>query len=321
MPALTPRILVILGPTAGGKSDLAVGLAQVLGGEILGADSMQVYRHLNAATAKPTAEQRTSVPHHLIDCVEPTLPWTVADWLAAADRTIDALHQRGRLPIVVGGTNLYLKALLEGLFDGPPADPALRQELSTRSPQDLHRELAQVDPQAAGRIDANDRKRITRALEVFRTTGRPISSLQQQWQDRAEPTYRHSPLLIGLRYSAPVINGRINARVKGMFFPPDGGEGLIAETRRLQAAGLLGPQARSAIGTAEALEHLAGRLSHEEAFEKVKIATRRLAKAQRTWMKRYRGVHWLEANSATPQSLLEEGLKIARKELSCQLPL
>ena len=315
------RIVVILGPTAGGKTDLAVAIARRFGGEILSADSMQVYRRLDAGTAKPPAEQRAAAPHHLIDIVEPTDRFTVADWLARAESLIGELHGRGRLPIVVGGTNLYVKALLEGMFEGPPADEQFRKSLAAVPVHELHVRLAAVDPLAANRIDRNDRKRITRALEVHKATGKPISALQSQW-DQAEPSssvsplrYLHNPILIGLRWSVEAINGRINARVKQMFHSAHAREDLISETRRLDAAGLLGPQAREAIGTKQVLEQLVGKYDADEAMERVKIETRRFAKAQRTWLKRYRGVHWLDAKGLTPNALFEQAISILTNEL------
>jgi tRNA dimethylallyltransferase len=276
-----------------------------------------VYRHLDAGTAKPTAQQRETVPHHLIDIVEPTEQFTVADWLAGAEALIAELHHRSRLPIVVGGTNLYLKALLEGMFEGPPADQAFRQSLAVESAADLHKRLTSVDPLVAGRIDRNDRKRIIRALEVHHLTGRPISALQTQWGPGTEP-YRHDPILLGLRWSTQEINRRINARVKQMFHPADGSQGLIEETRALLEAGRLGPQARQALGTRQVLEYLAGRCTEDEASERVKIETRRYAKAQRTWLKRYRGVHWLEAETMTPAALAAAACGIVEKSLRAQ---
>ena len=307
-------IVVILGPTAGGKSDVAVAVAEALGGQIIGADSMQVYRHLNAGTAKPTPAQRAAVPHHMIDHVEPTETWTVAQWLEAAESLIEQMHQQNRMPVVVGGTHLYMQALLVGLFDGPGIDPAFRQSLASDEPARLHHRLREVDPDAADRIHPNDRKRIVRALEVHHLSGRPISQWQQQWDPASgkQHPYRHHPILIGLRWSAEAINRRINARVKTMFHPPDSTEDLISETRRLEAAGLLGNQARQALGTKPALEHLAGRLSADEAMEKVKIETRRFAKSQRTWLKRFRGVRWIEAEKMDGPERALEAVEIAR---------
>ena len=313
-------IIVIVGPTAGGKSELAVGVALGVGGEIINADSMQVYRHLNAGTAKPTAEQRAAVRHHLIDCVEPKESWTVADWLAAAERLIGEMGQRGVRPIVVGGTNLYLKALLEGMFDGPGANAALRARLAELEAGELHERLAAVDAAAAARIDRHDHKRLVRALEVWEATGRPISEQQRQWEgaggghDEGERKYRHDPVLIGLRWSVEGINRRINARVKGMFErlgAGAGGEDLVAETRRLEAAGLLGAGAREALGTKQVLAHLRGECGVAEAMERVKIDTRRFAKSQRTWLKRYRQVHWIEAEQSDPAERLKRALEVA----------
>lgn len=308
---------MILGPTAGGKSELAVGVARRLGGEIINADSMQVYRHLDAGTAKPSAEQRRAAAHHLVDAVEPTEPFTVADWLARAERIIGELHGRGVLPVVVGGTNLYLKALLEGMFEGPPADPAFRERLGEVAAGELHERLKAVDPAAAERIHPNDHKRLVRALEVEHVTGRPISEQQREWREEAVArAYRHDPVLVGLRWPTEGLNRRINQRVKQMFEPPAGVEDLVSETRRLNEAGLLGTQAREAIGTKQVLEHLAGRWTAEEALEQVKIETRRFAKAQRTWLKRFRGVHWLDAEAHPPEELIRLATDFAAGELA-----
>ncbi len=311
----TQRIVVILGPTAGGKSDLAVAVAQQCGGEIVSADSMQVYRGLDAGTAKPTAEQRDAVVHHLVDCVEPTEPWTVADWLESAERSIADMHQRSVLPVVVGGTNLYIKTLLEGMFEGPPADPDFRQTLRDVEARQLHARLAEVDPAAAQTIKPMDRKRMVRALEVYHATGKRISELQEQWSE-GNAGYRHDPILIGLHWPVEAINRRINARVKAMFEPAADREDLVGETRRLLEAGRLGPQAREAIGTRQVLEHLAGRCTRDQAIEQVKIDTRRFAKQQRTWLKRYRDVHWLEAEQSSPADLAEKAIERVRSALS-----
>ena len=318
MPGLRP--IVILGPTAGGKSSLAVALATTHAGtgppgEIVSADSMQVYRHLDAGTAKPTPDQRDAVPHHLIDVVDPSERFTVADWLERADAAIADIQQRGRRPIVVGGTNLYLKALLEGLFDGPPPDDALRRQLQRRPPAELHARLAAVDPDAAGRITPQDAPRLLRALEVFELTGRPISSFQQQWReasgDPASPVYRHDPVLIGLRFAPDTINPRINQRVKAMFHPRQvdadvaaavcpAGESLPDEVERLTAGGLLPPasQAAQALGYKQVLAVRRGDdpklRTMDDAMERTKVLTRRFAKQQRTWLKRFRGVAWLD---------------------------
>lgn len=322
-----PRPMVILGPTASGKSELAVALAERLGepgapgGEIVGADSMQVYQHLDAGTAKPPTELRRKAPHHLIDIVAPTARFTVADWLRLADDLIARIPQRGRRPIVVGGTNLYVKVLLEGMFEAPAHDPAFRASLESIDAADLHDRLKRVDPAAAESIHPNDRKRIVRALEVHHLTGEPISARQRQWSEQATgagstprtpPAYRHDPILIGLDWPAEALNRRINQRVKRMFHPPPSEAGdavpesLPEEVRRLERAGLLGPpgaQVREALGYKQVLAALAGRCTMDEAFEQTKIQTRRLAKQQRTWLRRFRGVHWLPAAELDAEAL------------------
>lgn len=308
-----PRPILILGPTAGGKSELAVAIAQQVRGQVLGADSMQVYRHLNAGTAKPSQELRSRAVHHLIDIVEPTEPFTVAHWLQHAQTLIDDLQSQDITPVIVGGTNLYLKALLEGMFQGPPADPALRASWEDMPSQQLHEKLKQVDPDSADRIAPADRKRIVRALEVYETTGKPISQWQQQWSAESV-AYRYNPILLGLEWPVEAINKRINQRVRDMFSPPDGIESLPDETARLESAALLGTQAREALGYKQLLEHLAGQMTLDQALERTKILTRRFAKAQRTWLKRFRGVHWLAANATSPADLAilaQEAIKSA----------
>ena len=267
---------------------------------------------------------------------------------------IESLQSRGFTPIVVGGTNLYIKALLEGMFEGPAIDDALRQKLNETDLHQLRARLEAVDPPAAARIHPNDRKRTVRALEVFEQTGRRISELQTQWgeekgqeprhegtkarsddgavqgeslgssplpPDHSTSLYRHDPILIGLAWPAEAINPRINLRVKAMFFPHSvptefaaevvpTGENLIDETRRLKAAGLLGPQASKALGYQQVLDHFDGKCSLDDAFERTKILTRQYAKSQRTWLKRYRGVHWIEAEHKSKEEIADEAMRI-----------
>lgn len=349
--------ILILGPTAGGKSDFAVRLADRLApAEIISADSMQIYRHLDAGTAKPTATQRDRVPHHMIDCVEPAERFTVADWLDQADALIHELLQRRVRPLIVGGTNLYIKALLEGLFsqhdNSPGKDDAYRASLAETETGKLHERLQTKDPQAAERIHPNDRKRIVRALEVLHLTGKPISMLQTQWSEQGpesrtqtadEPqqsptsclggsvatglsTYRHNPILIGLHYDAQTINPRINLRVKAMFHPdkvePElaaevciGGESLPDETRRLLEQGILDreQQAAQALGYKQYIEHHDGRMSVDDAFERTKILTRRFAKQQRTWLRRFKDVHWIDAANTPRDAWIEQALTQLKK--------
>jgi len=322
------RPVVLLGPTAGGKSDLAVALALRLDqrGEVINADSMQVYRHMEAGTAKPSHELHARAPHHLIDIVEPTERFTVADWMARADALVADIQQRGGTPIIVGGTNLYIRAFLEGLFEGPSIDADLRARLTQMTNRELHDRLRAVDPESAQRIHANDSRKLIRALEVYELTGKPISAQQSQWSEwgtnnslepgpRETRAYRHDPILLGLHWPVEAINPRINARVKEMFFLTASGaaaESLPDETRRLESAGLLGPQAREALGYKQVLAHLSGEMTLDEAFEKTKVLTRRFAKTQRTWLKRFRGVHWLEASTLSPGDLADRAVAVVQ---------
>jgi tRNA dimethylallyltransferase len=299
-------IIVIVGPTAGGKTAFAIQLAQRLpgGGECISADSMQVYRGMDIGTAKPTAAERALVPHHLIDISDPAVSdFTVDRWLKAAERCIAEIRARGKWPIVVGGTNLYVKALLEGMFEGPAADGNLRNQMEDLPIDRLREELERIDPEAAARIHRNDRRRAIRAIEVFRGTGQPISALQSQWNRRQ---VRKDALVIGLDYPAPVINRRINTRIRAMM-----DRGLLDEVRRLRESDRLGPQAREALGYKQILEHLEGHLSLEDAVEQIKIRTRRFAKQQRTWLRQFRALprlRWFIMNEADSSPPIDEAL-------------
>ncbi|MFZ9914620.1 MAG: tRNA (adenosine(37)-N6)-dimethylallyltransferase MiaA [Phycisphaerales bacterium] len=289
---MTPRTVLILGPTAGGKSDLALELARRLGGEIVSADSMQVYRGMDIGTAKPTAAEQAEVPHHAIDLVAHSEDgFTVASWLAAAETAIAAIRSRGRVPIVVGGTNLYMRAFLEGLDAAPAADAAFRAELEALPALELHARLAESDPPTAARLHPNDRRRIVRAREIARATGRPASEQRTAW-DEANPVPRRDDLFtVILDWPVEAINRRINRRVKRMFE-----SGLVDEVRRLVRVAPLGAQARGAVG----YEEVAGIVGDgsrapsaaelEDAAERTKIRTRKLARQQRTWLKRFRAL-------------------------------
>ncbi len=300
--------LVILGPTAGGKSALAMELARRLRGECISADSMQVYRGMDIGTAKAHPRERGDVPHHLIDLIEPADDsFSVDRWLELCRQTMDEIHARGAVPIIVGGTNLYVQALVGGLADElPPPDEELRERLNAMDPQQLRARLVDVDPAAAERIHVNDRKRTIRAIEVFEQTGSPLSALQSQWERSPAAAVGRTIFIIGLDFPVEIINRRINARVKGMIEA-----GLIDEVRRLLNAGRLGRNAREALGYKQIIDHLEGRMSLEEAIEQIKIRTRRYAKQQRTWLRRFRqwqpGV-WLDASEQSTQSLADQAL-------------
>lgn len=280
------RFPVIVGPTAGGKSDLALAAARHFAAagtpaEIVSADSVQIFRGMDIGSAKPTAAQRAAVPHHLVDVVEPTESFTVHDWLRAAERAVAEIRARGSVPIVVGGTHLYVRAFLQGLFTGPPARPELRRQLSARGQESLRAELEHVDPDAAARIHRRDHRRTVRALEVFYLTGIPLSRWQVQW---GRPP-RDDCVLVMLDWPPAILNRRINARVRGMVEA-----GLVEEVRRLHQAGRLGPQAREALGYRQILAWVRGECTLDQAIEQIKIETRRLARQQRTWLRRLRTV-------------------------------
>jgi tRNA dimethylallyltransferase len=284
--AVQPRLLVILGPTASGKSDAAMAVARRMGGEILSLDSMQVYRGMDVGTAKPTPAERAEVRHHLIDVVEPDQPFTVARFVEMADAVIADAGARGVPLIATGGTPLYYKALFEGLFGGPGADEDVRQRLRAMSGEDLHRRLSEVDPAAAVRIHANDTRRLVRALEVFELTGQPISSLQTDW---AEPGRRHPATWVGLSWDKDALNRRINARVKAMI-----SAGWVEEIRGLLSSfPTLSQTAAEATGYRELIEHVRGGVPLEDAVERIKIATRQLARRQMKWFRRFPGVQWI----------------------------
>ena len=301
-PTDAPRTILVLGPTAGGKTALSVELALRVpgGGECVSADSMQVYRGMDIGTAKPSAEERRGVPHHLIDVADPHGgPFTVADWVDGARAAIEAIHARGRHAIVVGGTNLYVKSLTEGMFEGPAGDPEIRARLEALPTEMLRGDLEHHDPVAASRIHFNDRRRTIRALEVWMITGRRISELQQQWSDapRALPAGMH---VVGLEWPVDLINQRINQRVHAMVEA-----GLEQEVMRLLAKGPLNRQAIEAVGYREVLRHFAHELSIEEAEEEIKVRTRQYARQQRTWLRRFKavpGAIWIDGPMTTTEA-------------------
>jgi len=305
------HLTLVIGCTGCGKGALGRALASRTGGEIVSLDSMKVYRRMDIGTAKPSAEIRAQIPHHLIDVAEPREDFSVARYVEAADVAIRGIRERRRPVFVVGGTPLFMKALLEGLFEGPGADQAIRDRLSREAQEHgndaLHRRLADVDPLAAQRIHRNDLRRIVRALEVFELTGQPISSLQTQWERQR----RYDTLILGLRRGREDQNHRTNERVRRMM-----DAGLLDEVRALlDEPDPLSTTARQAVGYAELIEHLEGRLSLADAIEMVKINTRQLAKAQRTWFKRFSGVDWIDLQADDSADKVADRLAARFQEL------
>ncbi|MSP62869.1 MAG: tRNA (adenosine(37)-N6)-dimethylallyltransferase MiaA [Myxococcales bacterium] len=287
------RLCAIAGPTASGKSALALALAEMLHCEIVSCDSLAVYRSLDIGTAKPTAAERARVPHHLLDVVSPDEEFTAARYVELADRALEDLASRGVPALVVGGSGLYLRALLEGLFPSPLPDPAIRAELKEEAARlgwpALHARLAVIDPAAAARIDPRDPIRIERALEVHRQTGEPLSVLQARHR-AASP--RHDALVFVIDPPGEILESRIAARVEAMLRGgPDTGSdaGLIGETRAALAR--FGPAIKplGAVGYRETVAFLDGRLARADLPEAIRIATRRFAKRQRTWFRKQPG--------------------------------
>jgi len=272
----------LTGPTASGKSAVGVALAERLGAEIISLDSMALYRGMDIGTAKPTLAERRRAPHHLIDVLEPHEECSLARYVAEAGRAAREILSRGRIPLVVGGTPLYLKGLLRGIFEGPPADWNLRKRLmdsaQRHGPGWLHAELLRVDPEAAARLHPNDVRRLVRAIEVFEKTGCPISRHQRQF-DAGRPAAECR--VFALDWPTAELNARIDRRVERMF-----ADGLVEEVRRLLALGqTLSRTARQAVGYREVIEHIEGAGGLSETVELVKRHTRQLAKRQRTWLR------------------------------------
>jgi tRNA dimethylallyltransferase len=284
-----PRIVCLVGPTASGKSALALDIAARFAGEIVSADSRQVYRRLDIGTAKPSPAERARVVHHCLDLVEPDTPFDVSRFRAAASAAIADITARGKLPVVAGGTGLYVRVLLHGLCPAPPASPvlraALRRLLAVRGASALHRALAALDPEAAARLGPRDGVRIVRALEVSLVSGIPLS----RWQ--AEHGFAERPyeaLLIGLTRPTPELDARIAERARAMV-----NAGMLDEVRRLCDEGLAADApGLCTVGYPELRACLDGRTDLESALAAIVLATRRFAKRQRTWFRREPDIRW-----------------------------
>lgn len=272
----------LTGPTAAGKTAVGIELARRIDAEIISLDSMAVYRRLDLGTAKPTAAERSQAVHHLLDLVEPTEHFSVADYRERALEKIAEINARGRAVLFVGGTPLYLKALIRGLFEGPAADWNLRADLERKAQNtaegELHRELTSVDPAAAARIHPNDTRRLVRALEIFHSTGTRITQLQQQSAPRRTAMQCR---IFALAWPRDELARRIDRRVEAMFEA-----GLVEETRAVLArCGALGRTAGKALGYREVLDYLAGRGTLAETIALVQLRTRQFAKRQMTWFR------------------------------------
>ena len=302
------KLIAIVGPTATGKTALAVALARAIDGEVVGADSRQVYRRMDIGTAKPTPQERALTPHHLLDVVDPDEPYSLAQYLELATAALDEIWARGRQPLLVGGSGQYVWALVEGwTVPRLPPQRELRRSLEERAAREgvdaLHRELARVDPRAAAGIDPHNVRRVIRALEVYQATGHPISF----WQEKASPSW--DTLILGLTCPRDELYRRIDARVDGMM-----AAGLVGEVRGLLALGYSRDlPAMSGIGYREVCQHLAGELDLSAAVARIKTATHRLARQQATWFRRDdERIRWIDVSLGEP---FREALRLVESKL------
>jgi tRNA dimethylallyltransferase len=288
---VVPRLVVIVGPTGAGKTRLAMDMADRTGGEVVSADSQQVYAGMDIGTGKVTAEERARVPHHVLDVVRPDQEMTAQRFVELADRAIVDAWARGKRVIVCGGTGLYVRALLLGLFAGPPASPELRAELAELARASgaaaLHAELARVDPDAAGRIDRNDTKRMIRAIEVFRLTGEPMSAHQARHDHRSAPR-RYDARLVGLAPERDALYRAIDRRVDAMI-----AAGLEHEVGELRTRGYRPPlRSQQAIGYAELHDAADARVERTRAIELIKRNSRHYARRQLSWYRTDPAIRW-----------------------------
>lgn len=313
------RVILIVGPTCVGKTGVSVLLAQELGSEIISADSMQIYRGMDIGTEKPTAQQLAAVRHHMIDVADPmdsADEFSAGRFLELVRPVIEGLHAAGSIPVMAGGTGLYVRALTRGLFDGPEADWELRASLMEESPEVLYARLVEVDPEAAGRLAPADVRRVVRALEVFLTSGQKVSTLRQESTNPLPYEF----IKLGLYRDRAELYPMIEQRVDEMME-----RGLLDEVRGLlEGKGAMGEvaptrTAMQAIGYKEVAAHLRGESSLEEAVELIKRNTRRYAKRQYTWFRREPELRWVDVTGcATPQEAYERvrlGLKAAGLDL------
>ena len=287
-------LLVLVGPTASGKSAIALRAAERLGGEVISADSVQVYRRFDIGSGKPTAEERRRIPHHLIDIAEPLSSMDAAMWARLADQAVADVRSRGRVPIVCGGTFLWVRALLLGLAPAPPADEAIRtrhrEKVKANGRAALHEELVRVDPDSADRLSPNDFVRVSRALEVHELTGKPLSEWHENHGFRER---RHAARLVGVRFDAAALEARIARRVRAMF-----DAGFVDEVRGLLRDGYGECRAMGSVGYRQVKDALnAGTLDREALIADVVRASRIFARRQRTWL-RDEPVEWLEPGEA-----------------------
>jgi len=306
-----PLLVVLLGPTASGKTSLSLALAERFNGEIVSCDSVALYREFDIGTAKPTPAERASVPHHLIDVVDPTEAVTAGDYARRARETLAEIRGRQKLPIMVGGTGLYLRALLDGLFAGPHRSEELRERLRARAaergPAHLHKILLRLDPDAAGKIHANDTPKIIRAIEVCLSAKAPMTQL---WNESRAPLAGFRIMRLGLNPERDALYDRINQRCRQMFE-----QGLIEETKSLLEKYGVSPWPLSSLGYKQAAQFLRGELTRAQALEAAQQAHRNYAKRQMTWFRREPDVRWLAGFGDDPHIAREVLASVASNQL------
>jgi len=308
------RIYILLGPTASGKSAVGLEVAERIRAEIVSIDSMQVYRGMDVGTAKPSVVERARVPHHLIDLREPWESFSTAEYIAAADAAVREITARGRRALFVGGTALYIKSLLVGIFEGPSADwefrNRIRDEASRVGVETLHKRLSEIDAEAAARIHPNDLRRIERALEIYEKTGVKPSALRREW---ASGRLRYDARIAGLDVPREELYARINARVDEMMTA-----GWLEEVSRLVADPRgLGREASQALGYEELARVVAGDATLEYTVDEIKTRTRQFAKRQMTWFRSFPNVCWVDASMKGARDKAARTREIAQAAIEC----
>jgi tRNA dimethylallyltransferase len=302
------KLIVIAGPTASGKTGLAIEAAKVFDGEIIGADSMQIYKYMDIGTAKPTKEERAAVKHHMIDFLEPDEEYSVADYTEEAHKVIAEITSRGKLPIMCGGTGLYINSVVNDVtFGETDADYKLREELNElalkEGSQKLLDILGEFDPESAARLHPNNLRRIIRAIEFYKVTGVTISAHQKMTKERES---RYDPVMISIAWDRQELYDRINKRVDIMIE-----EGLFDEVRSIMERGYTKAlNSMKGIGYKEVIDCINGNMTYEETIELIKQSSRRYAKRQLTWFRRDERIHWVSAKNAA-----EEAKEIIQKEI------
>lgn len=306
------RVAAVVGPTASGKTALSVALAERMNAEIISCDSMQVYRRMEIGTARPTEQEMKGIPHHLVGAIDPEIPFSAADYVSAAEKSLDEILKKGKTPLFCGGTGLYLEAFLRGGFsthaDGDPALRASLNEFAEKNGKEaLYQRLVACDPEAAEQIHPNNVRRVIRALEICLSGGQTKSEIDRE---RSEYSDRYLPTVVGLLWSRPLLYERIDRRVDEMLQ-----NGLLDETERLLREGVfeVSETAAQAIGYKELLPYLRGECTLPAAVERLKIATRHYAKRQMTWFRAHGNVHWIEADRDGKPLKFEEIVNNAEK--------